>query len=111
MASPIAPPTPAAEHAAYEDSGEESRTFNQKSKPTALANILTVVRRTWLLGFTSFGGPAVHIILLRKKFVEGVEPWLDSKTFADLFALSAALPGPGSTQLIFSIARQRSFLA
>ena len=60
------------------------------------------------MGFTSFGGPAVHIILLRKKFVEGVEPWMDSKTFADLFALSAALPGPGSTQLMFSIVRRRS---
>lgn len=30
--------------------------------------------------------------------------WIDPKTFLDLFALGNALPGPGSTQLAFSIA-------
>lgn len=107
MATVATPPDSATRVPSYEDE-RESITF-QKSTPSTLANIITVVRRTWILGFTSFGGPAVHIILLRKKFVEGIEPWLDSKTFADLFALSAALPGPGSTQLLFSIVR-RTFL-
>ena len=55
------------------------------------------------LGFISFGGPGVHVVLLREIFVEK-RKWVDTKTFTDLFALGNALPGPGSTQLAFSIA-------
>jgi chromate transport protein ChrA len=62
-----------------------------------------VVHRYWDLGLTSFGGPGVHVIILRKRFVDD-HKWVDTKTFLDLFALGNALPGPGSTQLAFSIA-------
>jgi chromate transport protein ChrA len=55
------------------------------------------------LGFISFGGPGVHVVLLREIFVDK-RRWVDTKTFTDLFALGNALPGPGSTQLAFSIA-------
>lgn len=55
------------------------------------------------LGFTAFGGPGVHVVILRRRFVDRLG-WLDDTTFADLFALGNALPGPGSTQLAFSIA-------
>lgn len=65
--------------------------------------IVDIVHRYWDLGFISFGGPGVHVIILRKRFVDTVK-WLDTKTFLDLFALGNALPGPGSTQLAFSIA-------
>lgn len=51
----------------------------------------------------AFGGPGVHVIILRRKFVDQLG-WLNFKTFNDLFALGNALPGPGSTQLAFSIA-------
>ena len=63
----------------------------------------SVARRYWDLGFTSFGGPGVHVIILRQRFVEKLQ-WVDERTFLDLFALGNALPGPGSTQLAFSIA-------
>lgn len=59
------------------------------------------------LGFTSFGGPGVHVIILRKRFVDRLR-WLDETTFSDLFSLGNALPGPGSTQLAFSIATVRN---
>ncbi|ORX37921.1 chromate transporter-domain-containing protein [Kockovaella imperatae] len=62
-----------------------------------------VLKHYWDLGLTSCGGPAVHVIILRKRFVESLK-WLDEQTFLDLFALGNALPGPGSTQLAFSIA-------
>lgn len=65
------------------------------------------VRRFWDLGFTSFGGPGVHVVILRKRFVDNLK-WVDETTFADLFALGNALPGPGSTQLAFSIAVVRN---
>lgn len=59
------------------------------------------------LGITSFGGPGVHVIILKKRFVES-KKWLDETTFIDLFTLGNALPGPGSTQLAFSIAIVRN---
>jgi chromate transport protein ChrA len=65
--------------------------------------LAAVTRRFWDLGFTSFGGPGVHVIILRQRFVDSLK-WVDERTFLDLFALGNALPGPGSTQLAFSIA-------
>ena len=62
-----------------------------------------VLRHYWDLGFLSFGGPGVHVVILRKRFVDNLH-WLDERTFLDLFSLGNALPGPGSTQLAFSIA-------
>lgn len=63
----------------------------------------SVIRHYVTLGFTSFGGPGVHVVILRKRFVDTLK-WVDERTFLDLFALGNALPGPGSTQLAFSIA-------
>jgi len=58
-------------------------------------------------GGIAFGGPGVHVIILRRKFVDRLK-WLDTGTFNDLFTLGNALPGPGSTQLAFSIALVRN---
>lgn len=66
-------------------------------------HLTEVVKHYWPLGFISFGGPGVHVVILRKRFVDKLK-WADSKTYLDLFALGNALPGPGSTQLAFSIA-------
>ena len=49
----------------------------------------------------------MHVIIFRRKFVNQLN-WLDTTTFNDLFALGNALPGPGSTQLAFSIALVRN---
>lgn len=49
----------------------------------------------------------VHVVILHKIFVID-RAWVDEKTFADLFSISNALPGPGSTQLAFSIALVRN---
>ncbi|KAN0063268.1 hypothetical protein ACQY0O_004432 [Thecaphora frezii] len=65
--------------------------------------LVEVLRHYWDLGFVSFGGPGVHVVILRRRFVDRLA-WVDSTTFTDLFALGNALPGPGSTQLAFSIA-------
>ncbi|TXT15516.1 hypothetical protein VHUM_00019 [Vanrija humicola] len=68
-----------------------------------LSHLAAIVRHYYDLGFTAFGGPGVHVIILRQRFVDRLR-WVDEKTFLDLFALGNALPGPGSTQLAFSIA-------
>ncbi|BFZ55236.1 hypothetical protein PYCC9005_002276 [Savitreella phatthalungensis] len=69
------------------------------------ARLVETARNFWHLGFTAFGGPGVHVVILKRLFVGR---WLDETTFADLFALGNALPGPGSTQLAFSIAVVRN---
>ena len=69
--------------------------------------LVDTIRHFWDLGFTAFGGPGVHVVILRKRFVDNLK-WLDETTFADLFSLGNALPGPGSTQLAFSIAVARN---
>ncbi|EST04804.1 Chromate transporter [Kalmanozyma brasiliensis GHG001] len=69
--------------------------------------LVETIRHYCDLGFTAFGGPGVHVVILRKRFVDHLK-WLDETTFADLFSLGNALPGPGSTQLAFSIAVARN---
>ena len=59
------------------------------------------------LGLSAFGGPAAHVALFHKRFVEELK-WLDDKLFAEAFVLGAGLPGPGSTQLAFIIALHHS---
>ncbi|KIM77834.1 hypothetical protein PILCRDRAFT_98523 [Piloderma croceum F 1598] len=77
------------------------------SHRTLLIRLVETARAYWHLGFTAFGGPGVHVIILRRKFVDRLK-WLDTATFNDLFTLGNALPGPGSTQLAFSIALVRN---
>ena len=58
------------------------------------------------LGLTSFGGPVAHIGYFREAFVER-RRWLDETAFADLVALSQFLPGPASSQVVFSLGLMR----
>jgi chromate transport protein ChrA len=89
-------------------------------------NFLHVFVRTWDLGFTAFGGPAVHFQILHQRFVEGRrgQKWVDEQTvssdilenisrlhpltirhvqYQELFAICQALPGPGSTKMLFCL--------
>lgn len=58
--------------------------------------------RFFILGVTSFGGPAAHIGYFRQVFVEQLN-WLTDKHYGQLVALSQFLPGPGSSQVGFAI--------
>lgn len=83
------------------------RPLSMPAPTTLVGRLREVLVRVGPLGFVAFGGPGVHIVLFRRLFVLSSDPWLDGTTFADLFSLSGALPGPGSTQLLFSIALVR----
>lgn len=72
-------------------------------------NCFEVFWRFLFLGCVSFGGPAAHIGYFRKTFVEQLQ-WLDESSYARLIALSQFLPGPGSSQIGFSIGYQRAGL-
>ncbi|KAJ3349706.1 hypothetical protein HDU83_000324 [Entophlyctis luteolus] len=55
------------------------------------------------LSYITFGGPQAHIALLLNLFVIK-RRWLSEEMFAELYAISNALPGPASTQLAFTVA-------
>ncbi|CAN5813623.1 chromate efflux transporter [soil metagenome] len=61
---------------------------------------------TWL-GLTAFGGPAAHIAIMQREFVDR-RGWLTHQRFADLIGLSSLLPGPTSTELALGIGYERA---
>ena len=63
---------------------------------------LDMLAHNWHLGFTSFGGPAVHFQIFQQLFVENYQ-WIDDTRYQEMFALCQALSGPGSTKMIYAI--------
>jgi chromate transporter len=59
------------------------------------------------LGAIAFGGPAVHVAMLREETVRR-RRWLADGEFLDLFGAVSVLPGPSSTQLAIVLARRRA---
>jgi chromate transporter len=59
------------------------------------------------LGLSSFGGPMAHFVLFRREFVQR-RAWIDEKQFGQLLTVCQVLPGPGSSQLGFSIGLLRA---
>jgi chromate transporter len=66
-----------------------------------------VLRVFLALGLRSFGGPVAHLGYFRDEFVMR-RHWLDDATYTDLVALCQFLPGPGSSQVGFSIGLMRA---
>jgi chromate transporter len=64
----------------------------------AKAPLRTVAREWTRIGITGFGGPPVHIALLRELVVVR-HGWMDAREFEDAIAACSLLPGPASTQL------------
>ncbi|RDH19789.1 hypothetical protein M747DRAFT_342065 [Aspergillus niger ATCC 13496] len=73
-----------------------------RAEEPLLERLGEVVRHTWYLGFTSFGGPPVHFQIFHARFVEQ-EKWVDEQTYQELFAICQGLPGPGSTKMLFCL--------
>ncbi|MFQ6370806.1 chromate efflux transporter [Shewanella sp. YIC-542] len=69
-----------------------------------------IFTRFLLLGLVSFGGPAAHIGYFRRVFVQE-QKWLDESQYAAIVALCQFLPGPGSSQVGFSLGYHRAGLA
>jgi chromate transporter len=59
------------------------------------------------LGVTAFGGPAVHVAMMRDELV-GRRRWVDEQDFVDALGATAVLPGPGSTQVAMYLGRRRA---
>ena len=63
---------------------------------------ISLFTQFFILGCTSFGGPAAHLGYFRRVFVEQRQ-WLSDSEYSQLIALSQFLPGPGSSQVGFAI--------
>ncbi|WIG57337.1 MAG: Chromate transport protein ChrA [Ktedonobacterales bacterium] len=50
------------------------------------------------LGFTSLGGPAAHIAMMRQEVVVR-RKWISDQRFVDLMGMANLIPGPTSTEL------------
>ena len=59
------------------------------------------------LGAVAFGGPTVHVAMLRDETVHR-RHWLDDQEFLDLFGAVSILPGPSATQLAIVLSRRRA---
>ncbi len=66
-----------------------------------------LVREFTRLGLTAFGGPAAHIAIMQREFVERRQ-WLTRERFVDLLGLSSLLPGPSSTEVALGIGFERA---
>jgi chromate transporter len=69
-----------------------------------LAEVAAVALR---LGFTAFGGPAVHIAMLREEVVVR-RRWLTDDEFLDLLGVTNLIPGPNSTEMVIHVGLRRA---
>ncbi len=60
--------------------------------------ILEILRISFRLGITSFGGPIAHLGYFHEEYVRR-RKWVDERSYADLVALCQFLPGPASSQV------------
>lgn len=70
----------------------------------ALAEVAALALR---LGFTAFGGPAVHIAMLRDEVVTR-RHWITDSYFLDLLGATNLIPGPNSTEMVMHIGHVRA---
>ena len=66
-------------------------------------SVATIARERARIGLTGFGGPPVHVALLRE-LVVARRQWIDETAFEDANAACGLLPGPASTQLSTTLA-------
>jgi chromate transporter len=69
--------------------------------------VAEVARVMLKVGTVGFGGPAVHVAMLRDEVVTRYG-WVDQAEFLDLFGAVSMLPGPSSTQLAILLSRRRA---
>ena len=59
------------------------------------------------MGCTAFGGPAVHIAMMRREAVEK-RGWLTEQAFLDLLGATNLIPGPNSTEMAIHLGYLRA---
>ncbi|MDR7415218.1 MAG: chromate efflux transporter [Armatimonadota bacterium] len=76
-------------------------------KPQPPGDLGALVALFLRLGATAFGGPAVHIALMREEVVRR-RRWLTDQEFLDLLGATNLIPGPNSTEMAIHIGYVRA---
>ena len=69
----------------------------ESEQDRAAGSVSEVARMSLKLGPTAFGGPAVHVAMLREEIVAR-RGWMTDAYFLDLLAAANLIPGPNSTE-------------
>ena len=70
-------------------------------------NLKEVVLLFLKLGFTAFGGPAVHLGIMHDEVVKR-RKWLNDEQFLDLVGATNLIPGPNSTEMTIHLSYLRA---
>jgi chromate transporter len=69
--------------------------------------LLETAKLFFRLGCTSFGGPAVHIAMMREELVNR-RKWTTDQHFLDLVSATNLIPGPNSTEMTMHFGYERA---
>lgn len=69
-------------------------------------NLLDIGAAFFKLGCIAFGGPAAHIAMMEKEFIEKRQ-WIDRQRFLDLIGATNLIPGPNSTEMTMHLGYER----
>ncbi|QIW95621.1 hypothetical protein AMS68_001139 [Peltaster fructicola] len=92
-------------HSVLQDYQRDKANNSKANVEDVWFRLADVLSRVWDLGFTAFGGPPVHFQILHRRFVDSKKyaAWISEQTYQELFSICQALPGPGSTKMIFCL--------
>lgn len=71
------------------------------------SNLKELARLFLKLGFVGFGGPAVHIAMMKEEVV-AKKKWMTEQHFLDLVGATNLIPGPNSTEMAIHIGQERA---
>lgn len=89
---------------------ESTTPYRTPSFIVAEATWRELIRAWFILGWTAFGGPAAHVGMFQKLFVEKLR-WCTYVVFTELLMLGQCMPGPTSTQMGFALGVLKKGLA
>ena len=79
-----------------------------KAKQTVSRDSLSSIAKLFLkLGTIGFGGPAVHIAMMKEEVVQR-RNWMSETHFLDLIGATNLIPGPNSTDMAMHIGHERA---
>ena len=78
----------------------------QSSDTSRRSRLIEVAALFLRLGFTSFGGPAAYIAIMRNEVVKRYK-WVTDQEFLDMLGAANLIPGPTSTELAIYLGYRR----
>ena len=77
------------------------------SEANGAGPVAQVARLFTRLGFTAFGGPAAHLVMMHDEVVTR-RGWLDGQRFLDLVGVTNLIPGPNSIEMAMHVGHERA---